>query len=107
MAARREVAREIESLAAEFEASDAAAFHRGRIIAWAVTAAVTVLAVILLLIGGDGRYLTAFWLVVVGLIWAGHLLSTRRQRQQTARLRALATRWLQASPPPATPSAPG
>ena len=101
-AARREVALEVESLAREFEASDNAAFRRSRLICWIVTAAVTALALILLLFGGDGRYLTVFWLVVVGLVWAGHLLSSHRQRQQTARLRGLATRWLAATPPAPT-----
>jgi predicted cobalt transporter CbtA len=94
-AARREVALEVESLAQEFEASDNAAFQRSRMIAWIVTAAATAVALILLMFGADGRYLTAFWLIFVGLVWAGHFLSTRRQRQQTAKLRALANRWLQ------------
>jgi hypothetical protein len=47
-------------------------------------------------LGGDARYLGIFWLIIVGLIWAGYALSSRRQRQQTDRLRALATRWLSA-----------
>ncbi len=101
IAGRREVALEVESLAQEFEASDSAAFRRSRLVCWIVTAAVTALALILLMFSADGRYLTAFWLVVVGLVWVGHALSTRRQRQQTARLRALASRWLQAASPPA------
>lgn len=106
-AARREVALEVESLAQEFEASDNAAFQRSRMIAWIVTAAVTAIALILLVFGADGRYLTVFWVVLVGLVWAGHFLSTRRQQQQTAKLRALATRWLQAAPAPPGPTLPG
>jgi hypothetical protein len=97
--ARREVGLEIERLAAEFERSDAAAFRRTRIVAWAVTAAVTLLVLVLLLAGGDARYLGVFWVALVGLTWAGHALSRRRQRQQTAQLRALATRWLAGGPP--------
>ena len=49
-------------------------------------------------LGGDARYLGIFWLIIVGLIWAGYALSSRRQRQQTSRLRALAARWLSAGP---------
>jgi hypothetical protein len=49
-------------------------------------------------LGGDARYLGVFWLIIVGLTWAGYALSSRRQRQQTDRLRALATRWLRADP---------
>jgi hypothetical protein len=101
--ARREVALEVEKLAEEFEASDNASFYRSRMIAWIVTAAVTALALILLVIGADGRYLAGFWVILVGLVWAGHFLSTRRQQQQTAKLRALATRWL-ANPPPIGPA---
>jgi hypothetical protein len=37
-------------------------------------------------------------LIIVGLIWAGYALSSRRQRQQTGRLRVLAARWLSAGP---------
>ncbi len=91
---RREVALEIERLAEEFERSDEAAFRRGRVVCWVVTAAVTAVVLVLLVAGGDWRYLGAFWVVIVGLSWVGYGLSTRRQRQQTARLRALATRWL-------------
>ena len=100
MAGRREVALEVESLAREFEASDNASFRRSRLVCWIITAVVTALALILLVIGGDERYLLAFWVVVVGLVWIGHLLSGRRQRQQTARLKALATRWLETPSPP-------
>jgi hypothetical protein len=61
-------------------------------------AIVTIMTLGLLVIGGDARYLGVFWLIIVGLIWAGYALSSRRQRQQTGRLRALATRWLSAEP---------
>jgi hypothetical protein len=101
--ARREVGLEIAQLAEEFERSDEAAFRRTRIAGWVATAAVTVIVLVLLLAGGDGRYLGAFWVALVGLTWAGYALSSRRQRQQTGRLRALATRWLDGDPsPPAT-----
>jgi Flp pilus assembly protein TadB len=98
-AARQEVALEIQKLAEEFERSDEAAFRRTRIVCWAVVAAVTVIVLILLIVGGDWRYLGFFWLVIVGLTWAGYALSSHRQRQQTGRLRSLATRWLVEEPP--------
>jgi hypothetical protein len=60
---------------------------------------VTVVVLILLVAGGDWRYLGLLWAVVAGLIWAGHAFSSHRQRQQTSRLRALATRWLAEAPP--------
>jgi hypothetical protein len=101
IAARREVALEIEGLAEEFEKSDEAAFRRTRVACWAVTGVATALALIVLVAGGDWRYLGLFWAAVVGLAWAGHALSSRRQRLQTARLRALATRWLDGAPPAA------
>ena len=66
---------------------------------WIVVAIVTIMTLGLLVIGGDARYLGVFWLIIVGLIWAGYALSSRRQRQQTSRLRALAARWLSAGPP--------
>ena len=43
-AARREVALDIQRLAEEFERSDEAAFYRTRLVCWAVTALVTILA---------------------------------------------------------------
>jgi threonine/homoserine efflux transporter RhtA len=92
--ARREVALEIQKLAEEFEGSDEAAFRRSRLVCWVVTAAVTIILLILLVMGADRRYLGFFWVAIVGLTWAGHLYSTHRQRQQTSRLRALANRWL-------------
>lgn len=55
-------------------------------------AIVTVVILGLLMLGGDALYLGIFWLIIVGLTWAGYALSSRRQRQQTGRLRALATR---------------
>ena len=93
-AARREIALEIQSLADEFQTSDEAALRRSRIICWISTGLVTALVLILLVMGADSRYLGFFWVVVVGLVWASHLLSSRRQHLQTARLRTLATRWL-------------
>lgn len=93
--ARQEVALEIQALAAEFESSDEAAFYRLRLICWVATAVTTIILLIFLLMAGDWRYLVAFWAVIVGLVWGGYALSSRRQRQQTSRLRALADRWLQ------------
>lgn len=98
IAARREVALDIQRLAEEFEQSDEAAFRRARIVCWVITGAVTMFVLILLGMGADRRYLVLFWAAVVGLAWIGQALSSRRQRQQTARLRALATRWLEATP---------
>ena len=95
--ARREVALEIQKLAEDFERDDEAAFRRTRIACWVVVAVVTIIILGLLVIGGDARYLGVFWLIIVGLTWAGYALSRRRQRQQTGRLRALATRWLRRS----------
>jgi hypothetical protein len=95
---RREAALEIQRLAADFEKEDEAAFRRNRIACWAVAAIVTIVILGLLILGGDARYLGVFWLIIVGLVWAGYALSSRRQRQQTDRLRALATRWLSPGP---------
>jgi Flp pilus assembly protein TadB len=97
--ARREAALEIQKLAEDFEKEDEAAFRRTRIASWVVAAIVTIMILGLLVLGGDARYLGVFWLIIVGLIWAGYALSSRRQRQQTSRLRALAARWLSAAPP--------
>jgi hypothetical protein len=47
---------------------------------------------------GDARYVGVFWLTIVGITWAGYAFSSRRQRQQTGRLRALANWWLSADP---------
>ena len=91
---------ELQQLADEFERSDAAAFRRTRIVCWVIAAIVTAVILILLIGGADWRYLAAFWVVAVGLTWAGYGLSSRRQRQQTGRLRALATRWVTEEPPP-------
>ena len=90
--ARREAGLEIQKLAEDFERDDEAAFRRTRIACWVVVAIVTIVILGLLLLGGDGRYLGVFWLIIVGLTWAAYALSSRRQRQQTGRLRALATR---------------
>lgn len=97
--ARREVALEIQKLAETFEMSDEAAFRRTRIACWVVVAIVTVVVLILLVVGADWRYLGAVWIVIVGLTWAGYWISSRRQRQQTSRLRDLASRWMGGTPP--------
>ena len=98
MEARREVALEIQKLADEFDRSDEAAFRRTRIAGWAVTAVATVVVLLLLVVGADWRYLGAFWIVIVGLTWAGYWISSRRQRQQTGLLRDLANRWMDGTP---------
>ena len=96
--ARREAALEIQKLAEDFEKEDEAAFRRTRIACWVIAAIVTIIILGMIALGGDARYLGIFWLIILGLIWAGYALSSRRQRQQTGRLRALATRWLSAGP---------
>jgi Flp pilus assembly protein TadB len=96
--ARREVALEIQKLAEEFEKDDEAAFRRNRIACWVGVAVVTLVILVVVTLGGDARYLAVFWLIIVGLIWAGYALSSRRQRQQTSRLKALASRWLSGGP---------
>jgi hypothetical protein len=96
--ARRQAGLEIQALAVEFEQSDEASFRLTRILCWVLSAVVTVIILVLLVAGGDWRYLGAFWLAIIALIWAGYTLSSRRQRQQTARLRALANRWLNGEP---------
>jgi hypothetical protein len=63
-----------------------------------MAAIVTIIILGMIALGGDARYLGVFWLIIVGLIWAGYALSSRRQRQQTDRLRALSSRWLSAGP---------
>ena len=92
--ARREAALEIQKLAEDFERDDEVAFRRTRISCWIIVAIFTIIILGLLVIGGDALYLGVFWLIIAGLTWAGYALSSRRQRQQTGRLRALATRWL-------------
>jgi threonine/homoserine efflux transporter RhtA len=89
--ARREAALEIQKLAEDFERDDEAAFRRTRIACWVAVAIVTIIILGLLALGGDVRYLEVFWLIIVGLTWASYALSSRRQRQQAGRLRALAT----------------
>jgi Flp pilus assembly protein TadB len=96
--ARREVAAEVQKLAEDFERDDEAAFRRTRIACWVIAAVVTIIILGMIALGGDARYLGIFWLIIVGLIWAAYALSSRRQRQQTGRLRALAARWLSAGP---------
>src|SRR3954451_2809706 len=97
-AARREVALDIQRLAEEFERSDEAALYRTRLGCWVVTVLVTILALAVLMMGGDRRYLGLFWVAMVGLTWAGYALSSFRQRRQTSQLRALANRWLAPTP---------
>jgi uncharacterized membrane protein len=92
--ARREAGLEIEALAQEFERSDESAFRGMRIICWVVTAVVAVVALIFLIVGADWRYIASFTVAIVALVWLAYWFSARRQRQQTAKLRALATRWL-------------
>lgn len=92
--ARREVAVEIRKLAEEFEQDDEAAFRQSRVASWIAVAVVTGLVLIMLGLGGDVRFLGVLWVVIVGLIWAAYVRSSRRQRQQTSRLRELASRWL-------------
>jgi Flp pilus assembly protein TadB len=99
--ARREVALEIEKLAHDFERGDEAAFRRGRTACWAVTVLVTLVMLMVLILGGDWRYLGSFWALIVGLTWIGYALSTGRQRRQTNRLKALAAGWLNGEPPAA------
>ena len=96
--ARREAGLELQALALEFEQSDEAAFRRGRIIAWVVTGVVALAALILLIVGADWRYIVGFAAAVIGLAWLGYWLSTHRQRQQTAKLKDLAARWLGGAP---------
>jgi hypothetical protein len=98
--ARREAALELKKLVEDFERSDEAAFRRTRIVCWGIATVVTLVILVLLISGADWRYLAAFWVAVVGLTWAGYGLSSHRQRQQTGRLRALATQWLTGEPPP-------
>jgi Flp pilus assembly protein TadB len=97
--ARREAGLEIEALAQEFERSDESAFRGGRIICWITTAVVGVVALIFLIVGADWRYIASFAVAIIGLVWLAYWFSARRQRQQTAKLRALATRWLTAGSP--------
>ena len=92
--ARREAGLELRTLVEEFERSDAAAFRRGRLLCWAVTAIATLLLLLLWMMGGELANLLPFWAILLGLVWAGHLLSGRRQRDQTRRLRELAARWV-------------
>ena len=95
---RQEAALEIQKLAEDFEKEDEAAFRRTRTACWVTAAIVTIIILGMIALGGDARYLGIFWLIIVGLIWAGYALSSRRQREQTGRLRALAARWLSAGP---------
>jgi hypothetical protein len=97
--ARREIGLEIQQLSDEFEKSDQAAFSRMRIFCYGVTALVTIAALVLLIIGGDWRYLLAFWAILMGITWIWYWASVRRQRRQTERLKALAMRWRDGMPP--------
>ena len=97
--ARRQAGLEIQALAQEFETSDEASFRRTRILCWVVLGVVTLIVLVLMIAGGDWRYLGAFWVAIAALTWGGYAVSSNRQRQQTARLRALAVRWLGDEPP--------
>ncbi|WP_207458553.1 hypothetical protein [Azospirillum sp. SYSU D00513] len=97
---RRQAGLELQALAQEFEASDESSFRRTRILCWVLVVLVTAAVTVLLVAGGDWRYLAGTWVALVALTWLGYALSSRRQRQQTARLRDLATRWLSGEPPP-------
>lgn len=96
---RQQAALELQQLAEDFERSDEAALHRARVVCWGATAVVTVVILILLIAGSDWRYLAAVWVAVAGLTWTGYWLSSRRQRQQTERLKDLARRWFSGEPP--------
>lgn len=103
-AVRRRAGLEIQALADDFADSDESAFRRSRILAWVVTAVVTLVLLVLLTAGSDWRYLMGVWVFVAAFTWGGYLLSSRRQRRQTERLHGLATRWLSdepLDPPPA------
>lgn len=97
--ARRQAGLEIQALAREFEEGDEAAFRRTRILCWVLLGIVTLVELVLLIAGGDWRYLVGVWIAITALIWFAYAVSSSRQRAQTARLRALAERWLGAEPP--------
>ncbi|HYH39410.1 MAG TPA: hypothetical protein VD860_14400 [Azospirillum sp.] len=97
--ARRQAGLELQALAQEFEASDEAAFRRTRILCWVVLAIAALIEMLLLIGGGDWRYLLGAWLVIAAVTWGAYAVSTGRQRRQTARLRELALRWLGVDPP--------
>ena len=97
--ARREAGLELQALAREFEASDEAAFRRTRILCWVVLGIAALIEALLLISGGDWRYLLGSWLLVAAVTWGAYALSTGRQRRQTARLRDLALRWVGVDPP--------
>ena len=97
--ARREIGLEIQQLADEFEKSDHAAFRRMRFFCWGVTIFISIAALVLLIIGADWRYLLAFWAILMGITWIWYWASVRRQRKQTERLKALAVRWRDGTPP--------
>ena len=84
----------VNALVSERERSDESAFRGMRIICWVVSAIVAVVALIFLIVGADWRYILSFTVAIIALVWLAYWFSARRQRQQTAKLRALATRWL-------------
>lgn len=90
---RLQAALEIRELAEEFERSDETAFVRTRALCWALVGVVALVCLALWMAGADARYLSVSWAAISLLIWAGYWWSSRRQRSQTARLRALADRW--------------
>jgi len=97
--ARRQAGLEIQALAQEFETSDEAAFRRTRILCWVVLGIAALIEMLLLIGGGDWRYLLASWAVIAALTWGAYAVSSSRQRRQTARLRELAMRWVGEPPP--------
>jgi hypothetical protein len=98
MAARREVALDIENLADSFAVSDERALKASRIGIWVILGIVSLVIVLLLFAGSDWRYVMATWASSATVLWGGYGLSARRQRQQTRRLRELATKWMEGNP---------
>ncbi len=98
MAARREVALDIERLADEFEVSDDTAFKTSRVVIWIILGIVSLIIILLLFAGSDWRYVLATWAAAAAVLWGGYWLSARRQRRQTRRLRELAAKWMEATP---------
>jgi Flp pilus assembly protein TadB len=91
---RRQAASELQQLAQDFERSDEAALYRTRIVCCGVTAVAAIIILILLIAGAHWRYVAVVWVAIVGITWAGYWLSSRRQREQTERLKDLANHWL-------------
>lgn len=98
IAARREVALDIERLADDFEVSDETAFKTSRIIIWIILGLVALVVLVLLFAGSDWRYALGTLAAAAAVLWGGYWLSARRQRRQTRRLRELAAKWMDLSP---------